>query len=112
MRCWARVSAAASLGASYCASAVVESVMLLAPSLLLVGGFHSTAHCFIRDAVVLCNLAERFALFSAAEHIRPLFGGNTVMRVSRAGASLFAGLGRFGDKKKGPLSACIVCHGI
>ena len=44
----------------------------------------------IGDTVVLRDLAGSIALLNAAEHIRPLFGGNTILWVCRAGATLLA----------------------
>ena len=64
--------------------------MLLSSSLTLVCRFHRAPYGFIGDAIVFGDLAEGIALLDAAEHIGPLFGGNAVMRVSRARSSLLA----------------------
>ena len=75
------------------------------------GCFGRAAYGFMGDAVVLRDLAEGFALLYAVEHIEPLFGGNTILWICRAGASLLA----FLLKRRVPVSRMTllsVCHGI
>src|SRR5215469_4760775 len=74
IRALARCRAAASLGASSCASAFVESVILLPSSLACC--FECAANRFMGDTVAFCDLAERFALFTAAQDCGPLVQRN------------------------------------
>src|SRR5260221_1366489 len=86
IRAWARCRAAASLRASSCPSALVESVISL-PS-LLARCFQCAADRFIGDAVAVRDLAEGIASLSAAQDIGPLVAGNSPTRYSRPRTAL------------------------
>ena len=84
--------------------------MLLA-LLALLRCIDRATYSFIGDTVGFGDLAQRFALLYAVEDIRPIFGGNAVVRLGRAGATLLA----FLLKRRMPVSGMnnlSVCHGI